>query len=97
MNTIRPPLPAGTPVVLRRFNGLLQPPPGCDASNDYWRLIGQSGRIQEYNAALGRQLVLFDVPVCDLGLHCHNPLPNSLYLLDADLEALPLKTPDGKP
>jgi hypothetical protein len=84
----RPLLPTNTRIVLRSFNGTFQAPNDCTAGNDYWLLIGQSGTVIEYSAALGRQLVRFDVAVTSYGLHCHNPVPNSLYLLDADLEPI---------
>jgi glyoxylase-like metal-dependent hydrolase (beta-lactamase superfamily II) len=75
----------GTKVRLETFNGASKAPPGCDSREDYWVLIGCTGTILSFDGSLKRYLVQFDKPVEVLGLHCHNPEPNSLYIHEADL------------
>lgn len=76
-----------TKVTLRRFNGTQLPPSDCAPQDNYWRLIGESGTVITAADARHRVLVQFDVPVNERGLACHNPVPNSLYILASDLEA----------
>ena len=80
-----PVLQDGTRVRLHAFNGSTQPPAGVRDAENYWRLIGQAGTVLGYEPALGRYLVQLDVDVQALGLHCHNPVRDSLYLRGADL------------
>ena len=75
-------------VVLRSFNGTATPPAGCLPGENYWMLIGESGTIVEPLNQNERFLVKFDNSVADHGLHCHNTIPNSLYILATDLEAI---------
>jgi hypothetical protein len=49
-------------------------------------LIGKLGTVVEAINARGRVLVKFDCAVPERGLVCHNPIPNSLYILESDLE-----------
>jgi hypothetical protein len=78
-------LPLHCRVVLRSFNGTLSTPPRCDPSENYWALIGEGGTVVETINESARVLVRFDRPVTARGLHCHNPVPNSLYILETDL------------
>jgi len=73
-------------VRLKSFNGKLSPPRGTSDEENYWKLIGQSGEIVEPKNERGRVLVKFDETVKSLGLACHNPVENSLYILESDLE-----------
>ena len=75
-------------VILRLFNGISVPPLGCRPDENYWVLIGETGTIVEPINARGRVLVKFDTSVNHYGLHCHNEIPNSLYVLESDIEAL---------
>jgi len=74
-------------VRLKSFNGKLQAPRGTIQEENYWKLIGHCGNIIEPRNERGRVLVKFDHSVCSLGLACHNPIANSLYILESDLEA----------
>lgn len=76
---------AGTKVRLKTFNGSVTPPSDCKNAENYWALIGYSGTVLKFNPLLNRYLVQFDCSVPELGLHCHNPEPNSLYIQDVDL------------
>jgi hypothetical protein len=73
-------------VVLRSFNGTFSPPKDCSPDENYWALIGEIGTIIEVKNARNRVLVKFDVSVVDRGLQCHNQIPNSLLILESDLE-----------
>jgi hypothetical protein len=75
-------------VILSTFNGTATSPEACQNDENYWLLIGCSGRIVEAKNKNGRVLVLFDESVSEKGLHCHNPVPNSLYILASDLRAV---------
>jgi hypothetical protein len=73
-------------IKLVAFNGTRRAPSDCDPQENYWALIGQSGTIVRYCEDMGRYLVQFDKAVKDFGLHCHNEVPNSLYIAPDDLE-----------
>jgi len=64
---------------------------------DYWKLIGESGTIVQDPSEVSmyasfsdqpRVLVKFDKSVAAHGLICHNPVPNSLWILVTDLETI---------
>lgn len=82
-------LPVNTRVILKSFNGTSSAPHGCHPEENYWALIGENGTVVEPRNDKGRVLVCFDSSVLQLGLHCHNPVPNSLYILPSDLQVLP--------
>lgn len=82
------PLAIGSQVILRSFNGRMSPPEGCSPGENYCLLINARGVVVERSQALGRLLVRFERPVAELGLHCHNAIPNSLYIRESDLEAV---------
>ena len=75
-------------VILTTFNGTAASQEECPPGENYWLLIGSTGRIAEVKNHNGRVLVLFDESVSEKGLHCHNPVPNSLYILESDLKAV---------
>ncbi len=75
-------------VILRTFNGSSLPPVECRPGENYWALIGQTGTVVELKNARARVLVKFDASIAGYGLHCHNAVPNSLYILESDLENL---------
>ena len=73
-------------VRLVKFCGTLQSPNDCDERENYWKLIGAKGTVCQ---DLGdRALVVFDESIKSLGLECHNPVPDSLFLAKSDLEFL---------
>jgi len=75
-------------VILRTFNGSSVSPGECSPDENYWALIGETGTVVELKNARARVLVKFDASVAGYGLHCHNEVPNSLYILESDLEIL---------
>jgi len=75
----------GSKVRLKSFNGTLSSTDDCDPSENYWLLIGKTGVIVETINQRNRLLIQFDIAVKKLGLHCHNRVENSLYILQDDL------------
>jgi hypothetical protein len=82
----------GDRVELCLFNSSLEPPTGTKPSDNYWRLIDACGIVLQTSTESGiqsdRVLVRFDVDVAALGLACHNPLPNSLWIKRSDLRRI---------
>lgn len=84
----------GEKVELVTFQGLRKAPENVCAQEDYWKLAGTTGNILELGPEdqsafhHGRVLVQFDLDVASLGLECHNPTPNSLWILKSDLRGL---------
>lgn len=73
-------------VKLKSFNGTVSAPRDCKPDENYWLLIGQAGEIIAPANQQHRVLVRFEKLVSSFGLHCHNEIPNSLLILEADLE-----------
>lgn len=76
-----------SPVKLRTFLGTLTPLKKIEESENYWKLIGETGKVisdTEFND--GRVLVLFDTNLNELGVENHNPIANSLWIKKSDLE-----------
>ena len=54
-------------------------------------LVGYSGDVvdtgssKEIDFNFGKCLVRFDVDIAGMGLECHNPVPNTLWILTSDL------------
>lgn len=68
------------------FNNELLAPENCDPSENYWLLIGKTGKIVRPINKNSRVLVQFEQSIKELGLHCHNEIPNSLLILTSDLK-----------
>lgn len=87
-------------VRLVSVNGKTKPPKTVDSKENYWLLIGQFGTVQqdpeEENLFASfsekpRVLVQFDEDVIakyvnEYGMHVHNNVKNSLWILVSDLE-----------
>ena len=80
--------PIGQRVRLKAFNGTATAPEGCKPQENYWSLIGWVGEIVVPSNETHRVLVKFEEPVSLAGLHCHNEVENSLFILESDLEHL---------
>ena len=78
----------GGQVRLKSFLGDTVPPKDCDPNENYWKLIGQRGKIIEEISESDQAIVLFENSISDLGLYCHNPVPNSLRIQWSDLESV---------
>ena len=75
-------------VKLVTFNGETNSVEICDPTENYWILVGKTGTIVQPENIRKRVLVKFDESVSELGLHCHNQIPNSLLILTSDLELI---------
>ena len=73
-------------VRLITFNGSVEGPSDCHPEENYWLLIGQIGKVISLPNDRSRVLVEFELPVESLGIHCHNPIKNSLFILESDLQ-----------
>jgi hypothetical protein len=93
----------GKRVELRTFFGTSTPSQPTRASENYWKLIGQAGTViaQENESSLPRHklgsrvLVEFTACITDLGLICHNEVPDSLWILVTDLIIAPESQPSS--
>ena len=72
-------------VRVKSFNGTALGPPDLKPSENYWLLIGKEGVVIAPKNDRNCMLVEFSESVTSLGLHCHNPIPNTLFLLESDL------------
>ena len=74
-------------VVLITFNGLTETPKDCLEAENYWKLIGQKGRVLIKHGKLNneRVLVKFDKDLNSFGLINHNLVENTLWILESDL------------
>lgn len=75
----------GRKVRLKSFNGTASSPPDQHPAENYWLLIGEEGVAIEPKNKDGRLLVQFSVSLGSIGLHNHNPVPNSLLIQESDL------------
>ena len=73
-----------TSSILRSFLGSLTSKKKTDSNEDYWKLIGEKGKVIEENG--DELLVLFKKNLDDYGLENHNPVKNSLWIRRSDLE-----------
>ena len=83
----------GERVRLKSFRGTTHAPVDTRQVDDYWLLVGLLGTVVDTDdvAKIGRHsggsrvLVKFDCQVTDLGLHCHNEVPNAIWVFASDL------------
>jgi len=87
----------GHKVKLITFNGTKRPSEEVHESENYWKLIGKTGTVQQYPnedslyASFSREpriLVEFDEDLKSQGLVSHNKIKNSLWILVNDLEVV---------
>ena len=85
-------LETGNRVELVSFNGELEAAANVDKKENYWLLIGNSGKIVDDFAKAAiqkdRVLVRFDVSIERLGLESHNEVPNTLWIKRTNLSIL---------
>ena len=84
-------------VKLIAFNGKVRPRKSVVSSENYWKLVGETGTIQQdpkessIYANFSRKkrvLVKFDKNLNDFGLIAHNNIENSLWILASDLQVV---------
>ncbi|MGV4413911.1 hypothetical protein [Chryseobacterium sp. T1] len=75
-------------VKLKSFLGIKSNNSDFDQRENYWILIGKTGKVIETKNKNfeNRVLVIFDDNLDDLNLFNHNPIKNSLWILITDLE-----------
>ncbi len=81
----------GDRVRLISFIGKTCSPSNAHPPENYSLLCGQEAEIVALSTSrslAGRVLVKFAVSVSGLGRHCHNEIPNSLWILRTDLAPL---------
>lgn len=77
----------GTPVKLISFSGTVKPKRNTKPNENYWRLIGEKGKIIDaVENDNGRILVLFEKNLDGFKLENHNPVKNTLWIMSSDLE-----------
>jgi len=76
----------GTRVKLASFLGKTHAPAKCDPEENYWKLLGEFGKVIAELPITNQVLVAFECSVALHGLHCHNPEPNTLRIHWSDLE-----------
>lgn len=78
-----------TVVILKSFLGTQKSPKILHASNDFWKLTGQTGIIIDNNLQnKERVLVLFDQDLDQFLVANHKPIRNTLMIKMSDLECL---------
>lgn len=77
-------------IKLKSFNGLQKSKRKISDDENYWILIGEKGKIIDENNKdfQDRVLVIFYRNLDELNLQNHNPIKNSLYILESDLDIL---------
>ncbi|MDI1256552.1 MAG: hypothetical protein PSV16_10665 [Flavobacterium sp.] len=74
-------------IKLKSFKGTLLPKYKVSESENYWKLIGETGKvIDDLENHDGRVLVLFDKNLDKFKVENHNPIKNSLWIRKTDLE-----------
>ncbi len=75
-------------VEIKSFNGVVRGASDVDPRENYWLLIGKTGRVVAQKNERQRLLIHFDVLISSMGLHCHNPIENTLFIFESDLKFL---------
>jgi hypothetical protein len=73
----------GNSVVLVTFNGEKFSDEDVAPNENYWKLIGERGKVIEFGEL--RVLVQFNCDIDSFRLENHNPVKNSLWILESDL------------
>jgi hypothetical protein len=73
-------------VILKTFLGTKTPKKNTSERENYWKLIGQKGKVIDDHETNGRVLVLFENNLDDYKVENHNPTKNSLWIKTTDLE-----------
>lgn len=73
-------------IKIKSFLGNSYPSEVINKDENYWVLIGETGKIIEVDDS--KYLILFDKNLDSLGLINHNPIKNSLWILKSDVEMI---------
>jgi hypothetical protein len=76
-----------TSIKLKSFLGTLNPEKRIKENENYWKLIGEKGKvIDEKENDSGRVLILFERNLDEFKVENHNPIKNSLWIKITDLQ-----------
>lgn len=75
-------------VILKSFLGSIKPKSKPEARENYWKLIGEKGEVIDTGENDNRLLVLFESNLDDYQLENHNPIRNTLWIKESDLQFL---------
>jgi hypothetical protein len=73
-------------VILKSFLGTTKPKKDTSEKENYWKLIGEKGKVIDDQGTDNRVLVLFESNLDDYQLENHNPIKNSLWIRLSDLK-----------
>ncbi|MFN8844623.1 MAG: hypothetical protein ACK5WV_13560 [Chryseotalea sp.] len=73
-------------VILKSFLGTTKSKADTVENENYWKLIGEKGKIVDDRIINGRILVLFETNLDNFKLENHNPIKNSLWIKIDDLK-----------
>lgn len=73
-------------VILKSFLRTTRPGIDTAENENYWKLIGQKGKVIDDHETNDRVLVLFESNLDQYQLANHNPIKNSLWIKISDLK-----------
>jgi hypothetical protein len=73
-------------VILKSFLGTTKAKKDTSERENYWKLIGEKGKVIDDHVTNDRVLVLFKTNLDDYKLENHNPIKNSLWIKMSDLK-----------
>lgn len=75
-------------IILKSYKNETIAPEGCDPSENYWLLIGKTGKILNKENNNPIVLIELDEPIAGLGLKCNGETSNSIYINEYDLNLI---------
>lgn len=75
-------------VILKTFLGKTFSEEDAGTVDDYWKLIGLKGIVIDTGGKDGRVLVDFEIDLDRYHVANHNPIKNTLWILESDLEEI---------
>lgn len=75
-------------IILKSYKNDTIAPAGCDPSENYWLLIGKTGKIINKEKNNPIVLIELDEPILELGLKCNGETSNSIYVNEYDLNLI---------
>ncbi len=80
-------LEKGARIKLISFWGTLSPEKTVDDQENYWKLIGERGKVIDHAENHDQKvLIVFDNDLDKFKVENHNPIKNSLWIKETDLE-----------
>lgn len=72
-------------VTLKSFLGTTEVKKFTKERENYWKLIGEKGKVIDVHQDNDKVLVHFEIDLDDMNLENHNPIKNSLWIKKSDL------------